>query len=118
MKRLDTKYIVAIVISLIIGASILGYGYLDYRYKKEALKQKIQSEEQAKEEAKTEEWNKRQGYLVCKKDAEERYYASWVKECKGRGLKEDCPLPLVNADRIKDNLDKDIDNCFKLYYSE
>jgi len=47
MKRLDTKYIVAIVISLIIGASILGYGYLDYSYKKEALKQKSEQDTQA-----------------------------------------------------------------------
>lgn len=32
------------------GASILGYGYLNYRYKKEALEQKVRSEEQAKKE--------------------------------------------------------------------
>lgn len=46
MKRLDTKYVVAIIISLILGASILGYGYLDYIYKKEALNQKALKEEQ------------------------------------------------------------------------
>ena len=125
MKRLDTKYIVAIVISLIIGASILGYGYLDYRYKKEALEQKIRTEEQArraeeqaKEEAKTEDFNKKQGYLTCKRFAEEDYHSNWVKECKSRGLKEDCRLPLENADRLNDSLDKEIDNCFKLNYSE
>ena len=118
MKRLKTKYTVAIIISLIIGASILGYGYLDYRYKKEALEQKIRSEEQAKKEAKAEEWNKKQGYLTCKRFAEEDYHSNWVKECKGRGLKEDCRLPLENADRLNDSLDKEIDNCFKLNYSE
>jgi len=47
MKRLDTKYIVAIIISLIIGASILGYGYMDYSYKKEALKQKLEQDTKA-----------------------------------------------------------------------
>jgi len=48
MKKIDTKYIVAIIISLIIGASILGYGYMNYKYKKEALEQKIRTAEQAK----------------------------------------------------------------------
>lgn len=47
MKKIDTKYIVAIVISLILGASILGYGYMDYSYKKEALKQKQEQDAKA-----------------------------------------------------------------------
>jgi hypothetical protein len=47
MKKNTTKYIAAIIIGLIIGASILGYGYLDYRYKQEIFQQKVKSEEQA-----------------------------------------------------------------------
>jgi len=32
--------ITAIIISLILGGSLLGYGYLNYKYRKEALEQK------------------------------------------------------------------------------
>lgn len=42
----NTKYIVAIIISLIIGASILGYGYLSYRYKMIVLEQQIKADQQ------------------------------------------------------------------------
>ena len=41
---LDTKHWVAIVIALIIGVSILGYGYMDYKYKASVLEQKAKSE--------------------------------------------------------------------------
>jgi len=47
MKKIETKYIVAIIISLILGASLVGYGYLDYSYKKEALKQRQEQESKA-----------------------------------------------------------------------
>jgi hypothetical protein len=39
LKKIDIKYIVAIIISLIIGISILGYGYMDYKYKTNRDKQ-------------------------------------------------------------------------------
>jgi hypothetical protein len=118
MKKIETKYIVAIIISVILGTSILGYGYMDYKYKKEALEQKVRSEEQAKEEEKQEAFDKNQKYLTCKMWANEDYHSNWVKECKSRGLKEDCSLPLENADRLNDSLEKDIDNCFKSIYTK
>ncbi len=46
MKKIETKYIVAIIISLIISVSILGYGYMNNNYKNKALEQKTKSEEQ------------------------------------------------------------------------
>ena len=125
MKKLEAKYIVAIIISLIIGASILGYGYLDYKYKKEVLEQKIQSEEQEKiveERVKIEEeadrFGKQQKYLECKMLIEQSQHEWWNRECKNRGLKEDCQLPFANGDRIREWAQKETDNCFKLIYSK
>jgi hypothetical protein len=55
MKSIDAKYIVAIIVSLIIGCSIIGYGYLDYKYKTEALEQKMTIEEQARKDREAKE---------------------------------------------------------------
>jgi hypothetical protein len=118
MKKLETKYIVAIIISIILGSSILGYGYLDYKYKKEALEQKIKSEEQAKIEEETKTLDKQQKYLQCKALIEISKHEWWDKECKSLGLKEDCNLPFANGDRIKGWAENEIDNCFKLIYSK
>lgn len=92
MKKIETKYIVAIVISLIMGASILGYGYMDYRYKKEALEQKIRSEQRAKDDeqlTKNKEQQTRdkvkQGLETCIAGAEKSYNSFWFSECKDRG---------------------------------
>jgi len=43
MKKLNTKYIVAIIISLIIGISIFSYGYFDYKYKTNRDLQKLET---------------------------------------------------------------------------
>ena len=74
MKRLETKYIVAIIISLILSASILGYGYMDYSYKKEMLKQKIEQDKQKQEQdAKA---------LILKQEQENKdYVAKRANDC-------------------------------------
>jgi len=41
MKKIESKYIVYIVTSLIIGLSIIGYGYLNYKAKRETLNQEL-----------------------------------------------------------------------------
>ena len=122
MKKLETKYIVATIISIILGVSILGYGYMDYRYKKEALEQKTQAEEQeirAKEKAKGEEEaekiDKKQKYIECRVIVEEYKHELWNKECKSLGLKEDCNLPFANGERIEEWAEKETDNCFRLF---
>lgn len=41
MKKIEPKHIVAIIISLIIGFSVVGYGYLNYKAKRESLNQEL-----------------------------------------------------------------------------
>lgn len=94
MKKLEAKYVVAIIISLIIGISILSYGYLDYKYEKEALEQKIKSEEQAK-----------LGLQNCLNDASKKF--SRLLEGKATSMEE-----------VKMKLDYDQgqrNDCFKKY---
>lgn len=114
MNRANTKYIVAIGIALIIGGAIVGYGYMDYKYKKEALEQKIKSEEQSKIKEEENKLNNQQKYLECRTIIEESKRDWWNKECKVRGLKEDCQLPFENGDRIREWAEKETNNCLKL----
>lgn len=41
MGKIETKYIAYVIVSLIIGLSIVGYGYLNYKAKREALNQQL-----------------------------------------------------------------------------
>ena len=49
LMRIRGGYIVAILMSVIIGGSILGYGYMDYSYKKELLEREVKAEVEAKQ---------------------------------------------------------------------
>jgi len=53
--KIEAKHLVAITISLIVGVSILGFGYLNNKYKKETLLQKSVSEEQVRNYQKQQE---------------------------------------------------------------
>ena len=105
MKRLDTKYIVAIIIS-IIGACVLGYGYMNYQSKVRVLE----------EETKTKE-AKQQQYLDCAEEANQMSRDFFKKKI---GLMEE--LGQTNTEeykRYKVSYDagliliKDYDNYYK-----
>ena len=91
MKSETTR--MAIIVATIIGMSILGYGYMDYKYKKEALREKIRSEEQTKLE-KEEEKQKlletqkanQTKLAICLNDADDTYHENWLSECESQGL--------------------------------
>ena len=111
--KLNTKYTVAIIISLIIGASILGYGYLDYRYKKEALEQKVRSEGQTKieresKEEKEERLDTMKQLLLqnCLDEASERF---------GNAVKDKKNISYEGLRIVIDLFQKQKDECFKKY---
>lgn len=111
LKKIDPKYPVAVIISLILGASIFGYGYLDYRYKKESLEQKVKSEEQLK----VEQYLKKADYDNCMNEARDRLMIPWNKSCKDLGRKEDCSLPSDLADSYMDRRTKAEDACLERF---
>jgi hypothetical protein len=86
MKKNNIKYIVAIIISLIIGVSIFSHGYLDYKYKKEALEKKTTSEEKAKLDQEKVRLQTQIDLENCLTTAEENYNNNWNNECESQGL--------------------------------
>lgn len=142
MKRLETKYLVAIIISLILGASILGYGYMDYRYKKVALETKLQSEKQTKTEVKQEIETSKKDLEGCLWNADQAYQLLWVDECvsvngnpkkldkiirffsQSKGefadvanteLTKNCRLPVTTVTRFDEYEKINKDECFRKY---
>jgi len=113
MKKIETKYIVAIIISIILGASILGYGYLDYRYKKEALEQRVRSEEQAKLESETKEEAEKR--LDTMKQLQLQDCLDEVSERFGNALKDKKSVPYEEARIVIELFQKQKDECFKRY---
>lgn len=86
-----------LIVSLIIGASILGYGYMNNKYKTETLE-------------------KRGGkYEKCVKEAEDNLTTVWNKHCKSLGESDKCGLPSSVAKEYYDRKQKTINNCIRLY---
>ncbi len=113
-----TLYNTVIIISVVIGISIIVYALLDYSYKNNALKQKIQSEEKAKMEKKFEEADKEQKYNKCKASAWENFDINWNSNCETQNLEEDCSLRSDLADKLNKTRTDEIDNCYKVIYQK
>ena len=100
-----------VVIALIIGVAILGYGYINAQGKKEELELKKNTfliEAQA-EKVKDEK------YTNCEELANENYTFAWNGACKSRSLKDECQLPSSQADTIETRRTEAIDRCVTLY---
>jgi len=105
-KIIDTKYIVAIIISLIIGASIFGYGYLNYKYKKEALDQETQSE------------LSKQVLDIVEEDSQQKQLQNCLDDVSSRASKAFENNKNLNNDDLKiilDFIQKQKDDCFKKF---
>ena len=100
-----------IIISLIIGLSILGCSLTDYVYKKQALNKKIEEEEMAR----TLQQINRDNYEDCVATVHKTNNSWWEKECQRLGRIEDCALPMYLANHIEENKRAEIEDCYKLY---
>lgn len=101
MKKIDTKYIIAIIISLILGLSILGYGYLNYKAKSESIDQELYND--LINLSKAEQSQKQ--LQICLDEVNER-------------IKSIDPKVKVSDDAIKfafNIFQKQKDECFKKY---
>ena len=96
----------AVLVALILGLSIVGYGYLNINYKN-----RIFEAEQAEE---LKEVGRVEGNLaICLQSAETAYKEGWKSACIGQGLKETCSLDAQVATRLDERWDKLRDDCFK-----
>jgi len=116
MKKLEVKYIVAIIISIILGASILGYGYIDYKYKKEALEQKIVSDEQEKLEREIKEEREKRSAIV--RQAQLQNCLDEVSNRFGNAINNMKDTENISYEGVKiifDLFQKQRDECFRKY---
>jgi hypothetical protein len=104
MKSIEAKYIVSVIVSIIIGGAILGYGYLDYKYKKEVLEQKMKSEE----EIRLEKTEKQANLQKCLDDVGERT-SNVINDKNNKPISDEGVRFLLNI--AKDQKEE----CFKKY---
>lgn len=112
----------AILVALILGLSVIGYGYMNISYKNkifeaeqaEKARERLAEEAEKTKQEKEEELN-RLMREACFTTAEATYKENWKSNCEARGLKEDCLLPPNLADRLDDSRDGSREECFKKY---
>ena len=106
-KKTSDQVKIAVIVSLIIGASIVAYGYLNYKTKMDTLDR----DSSAKSERETK-------LRSCQLRAEMDSSSWWDNSCKTHGVNKTtagCTLPSYLADDINARRDKDMENCVKLY---
>jgi len=115
---------------IIIGASIIAlailiYAFLNYDYKlrtlefeKEKEAQKTRMEEQKKTEIEASNFENKKKYLECIQVIEKSKKEWWNRECKAKGLSDNCQLPFDNIDRINSQTEKQKETCDKLYLTD
>ena len=100
-----------IIIAIIIGVAILGYGFMNYSAKMKVL----EADKQAKQDKILEESSKELKLKMCNIDANDDYVSDWNSQCKAFGKKDNCTLPQYSADNVEGRKEKALDNCIKLY---
>lgn len=103
MNRNKTKYIVAIIISLIIGASILGYGYINYKSKSMIL----EKEEKIR--------NTRESELQNCLDDVQIETRKILDAVLGKDLSNISKISNNDIQSILDSAQKEEDECYKRY---
>lgn len=121
MKKLNLTYI---IVAMILGLAILGYGYLNFQQKKVLIEEerKVREENLVRESA-----NKTEGMRkldACLYTADITYHSAWLSNCKNHGFnieknKEgeivNCSLYTTLANSIDEVRQKDKDRCIELY---
>ena len=72
----------AVLVALILGLSVVGYGYLNISYKNKVF----EAEQAGRAEAKREKEEAEQALSTCLAGAEESYSNYWRRVCKSQGL--------------------------------
>ncbi len=113
--------IIALIVSVIIGVSILGYGLLNYKYRMESLEKEQAFKMETLNKEKEEKEERERKLTRCKLESEMDYSDYWDAQCKVQGLNkktEGCILPRYIATEIETRREKSLENCIKLYSSD
>ncbi len=102
-----------------VSCSIVGAVILNNKSKLEALivqnEQQLEIKRVDQENADKKEKERIDNYNKCKDQAYSDYSATWDNSCVARGLKADCSLPLPIREQLETALQKDTENCVKIY---
>lgn len=96
-----------IVASIIIGLSILGYGYMDYTYKLKTLEAETQLKQQAEAQKTIEEateYEKRAKVEECQQNVRAKFTSTDIKG-----------ITLAGTELLLQLMQDELDNCIKLY---
>ncbi len=93
-----------IIIALIIGLAILGYGFLNYQTK---------SLQERNEVAKDTLY--RSLLLACRENVYEAYTKDWNNACELKGKENSCSLPGRAAEYLNEQKADQETNCIKMY---
>lgn len=104
-----------ILVSLIIGAAILGYGLINYKYKMTALEYDLAEKQKILEHNEAEKQNKALNFNHCINSVRQAYVTNWNDACKDIGQADECLLPTYRADSIEEREKLGTDNCIRLY---
>lgn len=94
----------SVVVAIIIGLSILGYGYLDYKFKINTLDREQAAKDQRVKLGKE-----------CRISALNDYEKNWNAYCKVMDKSEKCNLPDDAFNKVNTIKDKAIDNCLEIF---
>ena len=107
----DQLNLTYLLIAVIIGVAILGYGWMNNETKQAELG--IKRDQMAQEEE--EKASKAREYTLCESEAKRNADSWWERSCESKKLGEDCRLPLVEGDVIRQSQKEALDRCVQLY---
>lgn len=117
-KTISDQVKIAIIVSIIIGASLVAYGYINYKTKIDVFEKEQQTKIEQLNRDEQAQRARELKLVSCKAEAEIYHNNWWNNSCTTFGANkktEDCTLPSYIADDINAKRDKDMDNCVKLY---
>lgn len=97
-----------IVVALILGIALLGYGYLNYDYKMKALKNDKELKAEELKVTSDKEAKRLENYVNCLNKVDTQATEFWNQQCQKYGidksgkpfLKDNCSLPNSQADTV------------------
>lgn len=110
-----TAIIIATVAVIILGLSIVIYGYMNISYKNKVFE--AEQAEKHRKEKEAELWRAEQlaNLNACMGDSRNNYFETWNKSCRNRGLPNDCSLPASLAELYQNQLKEDESRCVKIF---
>ncbi len=106
MKSINWTFI---VVALILGAAVMGYGGFDYLKERDLI---AYAQTQADTRSKQIEQNKKD-LDACIENVRVRSNESWDKLCEAKGLKKDCLQPMEIVTSYDERIEFARNECYK-----